>query len=86
MSEAAQGLAAVGCWAHARRKFDEAPKAQQLLSPEKQKKPLAAVALAKIQALYRIEREIKALSAEERHRAVHLSQDGICRVAECDLG
>ena len=65
---AEQGLIAVGCWAHARRKFDEALKAQQLLSPEKQKKSLAAVALAKIQALYRIERDIKTLPAGERQR------------------
>ncbi len=65
---AEQGLTAVGCWAHARRKFDEALKAQQLLSPEKQKKSLAAVALAKIQALYRIERDIKTLPPEERRR------------------
>lgn len=65
---AGQGLVAVGCWAHARRKFDEALKAQQLLSHEKQKKSLAAAALAKIQALYRIERDIKSLPPEERQR------------------
>jgi len=38
------------------------------LSPDKQKKSLAAVALAKIQALYRIERDIKTLPPEERQR------------------
>ncbi len=65
---AEQDLVAVGCWAHARRKFDEALKAQQLLSPEKQKKSLAAVALAKIQVLYRIERDIRSLPREERRR------------------
>ena len=65
---AEQGLTAVGCWAHARRKFDEALKAQSVLTLEKQKKSLAAVALAKIQALYRIERDIKTLPPEERHR------------------
>lgn len=69
---AEQDLTAVGCWAHARRKFDEALKAQQLLSPEKQKKSLAAVALAKIQALYRIERDIKSLLPEERQRIRHV--------------
>ncbi len=65
---AEQGLTAVGCWAHARRKFDEAIKAQQLLGPEKRKKSMAAIALKKIQALYRIERDIKAMTPEERHR------------------
>jgi transposase len=65
---AEQGLTAVGCWAHVRRKFDEAIKAQQLRGPEKRKKSLAAIALKKIQALYRIERDIKATATEERHR------------------
>lgn len=65
---AEQGLTSVGCWAHARRKFDEAIKAQQLLSSEKRKKSLAGIALKKIQALYRIERDIKAMAPEERHR------------------
>ncbi|MEM6483477.1 MAG: IS66 family transposase [Pseudomonadota bacterium] len=60
-------LTAVGCWAHARRKFDEAIKAQGLLSAEKQKDALGTIAMAKIQQLYRIEREIKSLSHEERH-------------------
>ena len=62
------GLTAVGCWAQVRRKFDEAGKAQQLLSREKQKKSLAAVALTNIQALFRIERDIKALPSAERLR------------------
>ena len=39
-----------------------------MLTLEKQKKSLAALALAKIQALYRIERDIKTLPPEERHR------------------
>ena len=60
-------LTAVGCWAHARRKFDEAIKAQGLLSAEKQKDALGAIALAKIQQLYRIEREIKSLDHEARY-------------------
>jgi transposase len=62
------GLTAVGCWAHGRRKFDEAIKAQGLLGPEKRKASLAGTAMAMIQQLYRIERETKALSAEERQR------------------
>ena len=65
---AENGLIALGCWAHARRKFDEARKAQPAGNPQKSKKSLAAVALAKIQALYRIERDIKTLPPEERLR------------------
>jgi transposase len=62
------GLTALGCWAHVRRKFDEAIKAQHLLGPEKRKASLAGTAMAMIQQLYRIERETKALSAVERQR------------------
>jgi transposase len=76
---AEQSLTAVDCWVHARRKFDEALKAQQLLSPEKQKNSLAAVALAKIQALYRIEREIKSLLPDERQRIRHLRSKPLLR-------
>jgi len=64
---AENGLIALGCWAHARRKFDEARKAQPATSSKK-KKSLAAAALTKIQALYRIERDIKALPPPERLR------------------
>jgi transposase len=60
-------LIALGCWAHVRRKFDEARKAQPATNSTK-KKSLAAVALAKIQALYRIERDIKTLPPAERLR------------------
>ena len=62
------GLTAVGCWAHVRRKFDEAIKVQGLLGPAKRKVSLAGVAMARIQQLYRIERETKSLSADERQR------------------
>lgn len=61
-------LTALGCWAHVRRNFDEAIKAQGLLGPEKRKASLAGVAMTKIRELYRIERETKALSSEERQR------------------
>ena len=60
-------LISVGCMAHARRKFDEALKAQSSVDPNKQKSALAAQPLKQIQALYRIEREIKQLSAEEKY-------------------
>lgn len=62
------GLTAAGCWAHVRRKFDEALKAQGLLGPAKRKGSLAGVAMARIQQLYRIERETKSLPADERQR------------------
>jgi len=62
-------LISVGCMAHVRRKFDEALKAQSSVDPNKQKSTLAAQALKQIQALYRIEREIKLLSSEEIKRA-----------------
>ena len=53
-----------GCWAHARRKFDEAQKAAP---PSIKGQPtLAEQALQKIGAIYKIEREIAALSSEER--------------------
>ena len=56
------GLTHLGCWAHARRKFDEAIKAQG-----KKKKPgRAHQGMAYIQALYRIERAAKEMSPEAR--------------------
>jgi transposase len=64
---AERGLTAVGCWAHVRRKFDEVLTVQSV-NPEKRKNSLAAAGLTKIQALYRIERELQGLPAEERQR------------------
>lgn len=61
-------ITSVGCWDHARRKFKDAQTAQ----PKKRKnqKPTKAdVALAYINKLYRIEREIKELSTHEKYRA-----------------
>lgn len=58
----------VGCWDHARRKFKEAQTAQ----PKKKKaqKPTKAdVALAHINKLYLIEREIKEASINEKFKA-----------------
>ena len=60
-------LISVGCMAHARRKFDEALKAQRTVDPTKQKSTLAAMALKQIQALYRIERDIKRLTVHEKY-------------------
>lgn len=61
----ANGLTILGCWAHARRKFDEAIKAQG----RKKGKPKAGKALKGmifIQKLYRIEKLAKEMEAAER--------------------
>ena len=65
----AQGLVHAGCVAHARRRFDEAIKSQG----KHRKKGLAEEALAQIQAFYRIEKEARAMSPEDRrqYRAQH---------------
>ncbi|MFW6346905.1 MAG: IS66 family transposase [Halomonas sp.] len=57
----------VGCWAHARRKFDEAAKAQ---GKKAKGKPTgyAGKALASIRKLYRVEEQAAELSADERYR------------------
>ena len=65
----------VGCWAHARRKFDEALRGQKSKSKKKSKKTaresVARQAMGQIQALYRIEKTLRDLSPEERLRARH---------------
>ncbi|MGI6284869.1 IS66 family transposase [Neomoorella humiferrea] len=59
----------VGCWAHARRKFDEALKA---LPEDKRNKPVAArEGLEYCNRLFAIEHELKDKTPEERH---HLRQ------------
>jgi transposase len=64
------GITHVGCWAHARRKLDEALKAQR--SSAKKKRSLreskALQGLAFIQKLYQIERPMRERSPEERWR------------------
>ena len=57
------GIAHVGCWAHARRKFSEAVKAQG----KRQRAGKAWRGLSLIQKLYRIERLMKDATPEERH-------------------
>jgi len=54
----------LACWAHARRKFDEA------LSNDKKR---AEYVLVEIQKLYAVERKLADLTAKERH-AVHLEE------------
>lgn len=57
----------VGCWAHARRKFDEALKS---LPEEEQKKSVAArVGLDFCNRLFAIERDLKDRTPEERYTA-----------------
>jgi transposase len=57
------GATLVGCWAHARRKFVDARKAQP-----KGKSGKADWAISHIQKLYRIESEIKGLKPAEKQR------------------
>lgn len=56
----------VGCWAHARRKFIEA---LVVIPKESRSDPdnLANIALKYINALYKIERDLRDVSPEERH-------------------
>jgi hypothetical protein len=60
-----RGLTLVACWAHARRGFTDALKA---LSPQMQKKAVAAEGLAFCDKLFRIERELQDVDPEERKR------------------
>ncbi len=53
----ARGVTEVACWAHARRKFVEAEKTEPVL---------AAEAIARIRALYDVEKRAKELDAAER--------------------
>jgi len=57
----------VGCWDHARRKFKDAQKAQPA-SKKSQKPTKADMALACINKLYLIEREIKESSIDEKYQ------------------
>jgi transposase len=62
------GITHVGCWAHARRKFDEALKAQRSSTKKKHslKESKALQGLAFIQKLYKIERQIQEKPPDER--------------------
>ena len=56
----------VGCWAHARRKFDEALKA---LPPDKRDAPVTAKeGLIFCNRLFAIEKELQNVTPKERHR------------------
>jgi len=58
-----EDLKIAGCWAHARRRFDEAVKA---LPKASQKSSLAYLALKQIQAIYREESKLSEMAPEER--------------------
>lgn len=64
---AVHGLRHVGCWAHARRKFDEAVKAQG----RHKTRGKAHRALALIQKLYGVEKQARTLTPEARHAHRH---------------
>ncbi|MGH8605678.1 MAG: IS66 family transposase, partial [Gammaproteobacteria bacterium] len=62
------GINALGCWAHARRKFDEALKAQGKAHPDTPAKTgRAHQGLIYIQQLYRIEQEVNGTAPEVRY-------------------
>jgi transposase len=59
---AVDGATRVGCWAHARRKFDEALKAV----PKGKRSPTAEQGVAFCSQLFKLEEQFKALPPEER--------------------
>jgi transposase len=64
----ARGLIEVGCWAHARRYFHKALESDQ---------PRMGPALLLIAQLYRVEKEARPLTAEDRLRLRHLQSQPI---------
>ena len=70
----ANGLVHVGCWAHARRKFDEAVKGQgrgalrKKASHRSAKETKALQGLDQIRRLYGVEKKLAGKAPDERHR------------------
>ncbi len=60
-----EGIRVVGCWAHARRKFDEALNA---LPPDKREGSAALTGLRYCNALFAWEKRFETLSPEERKK------------------
>lgn len=58
-----ENLTIAGCWAHARRRFNEVIKA---LPKSSQKSSLAYLALKQIQAIYREDSKLDGLPVQER--------------------
>jgi len=65
-----EDLKIAGCWSHARRRFDEAVKT---LPKAKQKDSRAYLALTMTQAIYREEKQLKDIPAEDRKNRRQLS-------------
>jgi len=63
----AQSITSAGCWAHARRKFDECIKGQPKNAKSKTGK--AQQGLAYIQKLYQIEKSLATYDEKEKHNA-----------------
>ena len=59
-------ICVVGCWAHCRRKFDEALKG---IPEEKRKGSLAEAGMSYINALFALERKFAGMSPKDRHEA-----------------
>lgn len=64
--ESLENVELVGCWAHARRKFDEALKALKSPSSSATRSTIAKKGLNFCNQLFTIERKIKKLDAKER--------------------
>lgn len=61
---AENAITPLGCWAHVRRKFDQAIKAQG--KHKNRKASLAQQAMQRIQLLYKVEKQAKGLNDEQR--------------------
>ena len=66
LGEEKEGLTIAGCWAHARRRYDEAVKA---LPSKSRKSSIAWQALEQIQMIYHVDNTLKELKPEERKNA-----------------
>lgn len=66
LGEEKEGLTIAGCWAHARRRYDEAVKA---LPSKSRKSSIAWQALEQIEMIYHVDNTLKELKPEERKNA-----------------
>ena len=65
LGEEKEGLTIAGCWAHARRRYDEAVKA---LPSKSRKSSIAWQALEQIEMIYHVDNTLKELKPEERKK------------------
>lgn len=63
LDENKEGLTVAGCWAHARRRYEEAVKA---LPAKSQKSNIVWQALEQIRMIYHVDNTLKELTPEER--------------------